>query len=116
MVYRKRNFSRGLIDNVSPSNGDRFLNCNLSQLNIRDIFVGVKKLVFEKCNLINCIVPTGSKIIGCNTAKINYCSHINPDVRPLCSVNCEHVKENNTVKIDGVIAYHERNYEDKVIL
>jgi len=116
MVYVNKNFSRGKIKKITPEKGDQFYRCNFSQLKVTEIFKGIKNLDFEACNLMNCILPAGTKPPkDCLIVRKSMCSHIHPDVRPLCPVNCQHVIDTYTIKIDNKQANKSYKYEDKVI-
>jgi len=102
-----------------PDIGDNhvFKNCNFMQKNPNtEIFKDKSGLVFNSCNLINCKLPSDTKIISCNTVQKSLCSHIYPKLDlPECSVNCEHVIDTDTIKVDNIIIDTIYYYKDLVI-
>ena len=58
---------------VNAKDGDIFeKNFNFTQPTLRPIFVGLKNLTFIDGNLANCILPEGSKVIGCQTGQYSF--------------------------------------------
>ena len=69
MIYQDQNFS-----GIDPQcqDGDVFIHCNLSQLvPYTKICVGKQNLVLERCNLVNCVFPEGTKL-DAEPAQIRY--------------------------------------------
>jgi len=92
MIIKNRNFSF-----IQPdlADGDILRDCNLSQAKPgTEIGKGIKGLVFADCNLINCKVPDDARVIGCNLAQIDRCTHLHPEYieRGLkaCPEDCRH--------------------------
>lgn len=121
MIYRKKNYSRSHIDDVSPLSGDVFVGCNLSQSNPHTkIFDGISGITFESCNLVNCDLPDNSIVNKCLNIHKSMCSHIHQnrvesgEIDPCNVDNCEHVVDTDYVVIDGstISIYH---YDDKVV-
>jgi hypothetical protein len=111
-------FTRGGLPIVN--NGDTFERCNFSQLLPNTpIFTGITGLTFINCNLINCSLPGDAVIESCNQSQVDRCTNINPQWidhgQTACIVNCRHVKEIDTVVIDGVTIDTVYHYEDSIL-
>jgi len=99
MEHRLNNYRHGLPE---CSDGDTFTECNLSQLNDREIATGKTGLIFSECNLTNCIVPDGSTVLSSNRAKIDFCYWLHPEwVLPVEPEDCRHVIETDILTVDG---------------
>lgn len=119
-TYNNTNYSRDKISNVSPSNGDTFVNCNLSQVNPNTaIFTGVENLTFTDCNLLNCVLPIGTTRNGGLSVQKDFCGNVNPDLAPLlstpCEENCRHVVDTDEIQINGETIETIYYYEDTVL-
>ena len=70
MIHKKNYCYR----DPEASSGDTFLECNLTQASPNTpILVGLTGLTFQDCNLINCLLPPDSNIIGkCNTNQVEF--------------------------------------------
>ncbi len=115
MIHKNKNFSFGR--NVSDvKDGDTFVECHLEQAR-RDtaIFVGVKNLTFEQCNLKNAVVPHDAIVKGGLVIKKHMCSNIHTDLvdqglLPPEPVDCPHSIFVEGVEIDdktAVAPYYE---------
>lgn len=80
-------------------------------------------LTFKNCNLINCDVPSDSILISCNRGHMSFCTNDKMNkfmaergyLTP-CVENCEHLKETDSVVIDGVIVEPgNKTYENEVV-
>lgn len=119
MIYENRNFSRDKINTISPSPGDIFRRCNLSQINQNTIiFAGIENLHFEYCNMVNCVKPANSTIIGGLFVQIDFCGNLHPKMAPLlsnpCLENCRHVINTDEIQINGITIETIYYYEDIV--
>lgn len=76
---------------------------------------GKTGLKFIESNLVNCSIPADAQVDECNTAQIDFCYWLHPDIDlPVEVENCRHVTEVNTIEIDGQAqAIYER--EDTVL-
>ena len=114
MVHINKNLS---FQNIQVSNGDEFINCNLTQsMPHTTMFSGVSGLVFRGCNLINCQLPEDSQCIDCNRASLSFCSHVFPELAArgfigTCAEVCVHMYESETISIDDkeITFYEYRN-------
>ena len=81
--------------------GDTFTECNFARL-VPGTEIGLNakgepcaKLMFIRCNLLNCIPPDDATVIDCNTAQVSYCSHLSPELvaagLPVCKADCKHI-------------------------
>lgn len=118
MIYEYKNFSRGKLTTLNAENGDTFIGCNFTQeLPNTEILPKKKNLIFQGCNLLNCIVDASSTIEDCLHIQKSFCSHLNPNWSnlPQCPENCSHVVDSDEVIIDGQTLGLEYHYEDTVL-
>ena len=97
--------------------GDVFEGCNLSQVAPGTaICAGKTKLKFNFCNLINAIPPSDAKVVGCNTAQIEFCSHRCPNMvrygLPVCEEDCAHRKSDTKVWVPITEKEYRASYRD----
>jgi len=121
MLIKGKNFCFGGISRLNVSNGDTVESCNLTQLNPNTaICAGYSGLTFIRCNLLNCVVPSGSIVEDCLTIQKSFCSHLGPDMVDFaglsgCADDCSHVVDSDEIWIDGVLAEKIYHYEDTII-
>jgi len=109
MIHKNRNLSNTALNQylaeVTVSNGDTFINCNLSRFKQENLFVGITGLTFQNCNLVNCLLPEDAAIEDCLHIQKSFCTHLLDEkdvVHSLtpCIENCVHVVDSDTVFID----------------
>ena len=110
-LHEHRNFSLRDPETVAAiSDGDEFQGCNLEQqLPHTAILAGKTGLAFRGCNLINCDLPAGASVSGCNTRQINRCAHLHPKRGlPAEPDNCPHVVDTDTIQgeVGSITVYH----------
>lgn len=98
-------------------NGQTFESDNFEQaMPDTPIFEGVTGLVFKKCNLINCALPSDAVIVSCNTSQVSRCSHLHSGYGLTeCPEECSHMVEKNEINIDGVLIDTVYTYKDTFI-
>ena len=70
MIHRRKNYSK---QDPTCDNGDMFEGCNLTQATPNTaICIGKTGLVFESCNLVNCIVPADAVVRDCNINQVEF--------------------------------------------
>lgn len=111
MIHKLKSY---MGQNPDCQGGDVFEMCNILQyLPDTQICIGRSGLVFRNCNMINVIVPVGSLVIECNTAKKDFCTHIHPEMGlPPEAENCRHMVDINELIVDGVQVAISYNRED----
>ena len=92
-------------------------NCNLSQKEPHtSIYEGKTGLTFRNCLLINCNVPEGSVLEGCNNIHKDFCANIHLNWGLDAELeDCSHVIDTDSVIIDGELVGTIYHYEDKVV-
>ena len=118
MIYEGTNLTRNKIKSCVPKDGDFFENCNFSQvLPHTKIFDGVNELTFTNCVMVNCDVPSDAVLNNTPIVHVSYCSRIHdwPEL-PVCEEQCEHVTDNDVLKVDGVLIDTYHYYSDKAVL
>jgi hypothetical protein len=117
MLYKNKNFCRSKIEKFTFQNGDEFVKCNFSRsVPHSAILAGVTGLRFEKCNLVNCDIPTDATKEDCLHIHKSICSHLHQnrlDAGEIteCDDNCEHATDSDEL-FPGFIVYY---YKDKVV-
>jgi hypothetical protein len=101
-------------------NGQKFVLMNFTRSAPHTgIFNGVTGLIFDRCLLINCDVPTDAVCLDCAPCHHDYCSNLHPEwiVRGLgvCSENCSHVVSSDIIQVGGVTMDTIYSYEDKKV-
>jgi len=112
-MIKDKNFSRGLLSNFSPEDGDTIVGCNFMQLAPHTEITTVKNLTFINCNLINCDVD--APIYGCNMMQISRCAHIHGTDEYSCITECSHMTSKEEIVLDGEVVDTIYEYEDKAV-
>jgi len=115
---KDKNYSFAHFSKAVPSNGDHFINCNLTQPQPNTaIFSSITGLRFTRCNLCNCNVPGDAVLENSPNRHINFCSHLKPKMAEYtsgCVEACSHVVDFDEVIIDGTSlgkVYHYKHSE-----
>ena len=117
MLIENRNFA---FKQPIFANGDVIQRCNLTQaIPGTAIGSGVTGLTFRNCNLVNCTVPGDATVEHCNTAQIERCANLHPNlldhgVSPEAE-NCPHVTDIDEIEIGGIVVDTIYTYEDTVL-
>lgn len=121
-VYKRKNYSRAKLSQVTIENNDEFENCNFAQVTM-NVKVGEGKtgLKFSKnCNLKNCELPPDATVDDCLHVQIDMCAHLHPELvdsgeLPAEAADCRHVIDTDYVIIDGNTISTTYHYEDTVV-
>lgn len=78
---------------IIANDNDTFIGCNLMQKQPNTLICqNVKGLRFERCNLVNCLLPEDAITVDCTIVNVDLCSHLYPGVDlPTEDAFCRHV-------------------------
>jgi len=102
-----RTFSDDQIGIVASfDDGDIFEGVDFTQ-HVPDVALGGNAvgIVFKKCDLTNCVVPSACEIEDCVVRRVSFCGNLYEGLEGLdCGELCEHVVRNDAeIVIDGVV-------------
>lgn len=112
------NYSFGINPIPDVKDGHTFTGDNFLQaVPHTKILEGKKEITFINCNLTNCDIPAGAKMIECTNPQISFCSHLHPKwaekaVIAECHEDCSHLVSKEKVMIDGVEIETVKVYDD----
>lgn len=97
------NYSGSRISQCAAVDGDVLQGQNFAQEQpFTPIFAGRFGLTFVDCNLVNCVVPDGSIVTGCNTTQVDRCAHLYAGLSYQCEIECRHMATKQPIIVDGV--------------
>ena len=114
-MIKDKNFSRGLLANFSPAEGDVIEGCNFMQVNPHTRITTVSNLTFNNCNLMNCDLPADAVTGWNNRLQISRCAHIHGTDEYFCETECSHMTSKEEIVLDGEVVDTIYEYEDKVV-
>jgi len=115
MIHTRKSFC--FSDPAGVENGDTFVECNLEQLEPNTaILAGKTGLTFQRCRLINCVLPGDAVVEGGNSSQIDFCTNLHPGRvakgQEACVENCVHVTSTDEIWEGGVLIDTIYHYAD----